>query len=116
MQASEHPAAEWLAIGRLDDIPVLGSRVVETRHGPVAVFRNGADELFALLDRCPHQGGPLSEGMVHGRLVTCPLHAWHIHLDRGEAKAPDQGCVPRFEIRRDGEYLYLNPSAISVER
>ena len=115
MQASEHPAAEWLAIGRLDDIPVLGSRVVETRHGPVAVFRNGADELFALLDRCPHQGGPLSEGMVHGRLVTCPLHAWHIHLDRGEAKAPDQGCVPRFEIRRDGEYLYLNPSPISAE-
>jgi assimilatory nitrate reductase catalytic subunit len=94
-------ANKWTPTGfpsvSLDDIPVLGARVVETAHGPVAVFRNSADELFALLDRCPHKGGPLSEGMVHGRLVTCPLHAWHIHLDKGEAKAPDVGCVPRFE-------------------
>lgn len=115
---SAHPQpgldnADWLPIGRLDDIPRLGSRVVETAHGPVAVFRNGADEVFALMDRCPHQGGPLSEGQVHGRLVTCPLHAWNIQLDKGEARAPDQGCVPRFDVKRVGEALYLNPEPVS---
>lgn len=112
MQAEPTPDTDWLRVGRLDDIPRPGARVVETAHGPVAVFRNGADEVFALLDRCPHQGGPLSEGMVHGRLVTCPLHQWNIHLDKGEAKAPDHGCVPRFQVKEaDGE-LYLNPEPV----
>ena len=102
----------WLAVGRLDDIPRLGARVVETAHGPVAVFRNGADEVFALLDRCPHQGGPLSEGQVHGRLVTCPLHQWNIHMDKGEAKAPDVGCVPRFEVHNEDGELFLKPEPV----
>ncbi|MCP1675339.1 nitrite reductase (NADH) small subunit [Natronocella acetinitrilica] len=110
--AKDANTSDWLAIGHLDDIPVLGARVVETPHGPVAVFRNSADEVYALLDRCPHRGGPLSEGMVHGRLVTCPLHAWNIHLDQGEAKAPDKGCVPRFEVHRDGDRLYLDPNPV----
>ncbi len=105
--------AQWLPVGRLDDIPRLGARVVETAHGPVAVFRNGTDEVFALLDRCPHQGGPLSEGQVHGRLVTCPLHQWNIHLDKGAARAPDVGCVPRFEVRNDDGDLYLNPEPLT---
>lgn len=113
MQSAPRTNDDWLAIGRLEDIPMLGARVVETANGPVAVFRNSADEVFALLDRCPHKGGPLSEGMVHGRLVTCPLHAWNIHLDKGEARAPDQGCVPRFEIRNDAGNLYLNPEPLA---
>ena len=98
---------QWTELGSPDDIPALGSRVVETARGPVAVFKNGAGELFALLNRCPHQGGPLSEGIVHGRFVTCPLHSWHIHLDRGEAKAPDVGCVPRFPVKVEDGVLYL---------
>lgn len=106
----------WLLIGRIEDIPVLGARVVETAHGPVAVFRNSADEIFALQDRCPHQGGPLSEGMVHGRLVTCPLHAWHIQLDKGEAKAPDVGCVPRFKVRIEAGEIHLNTTPIAAGR
>ncbi|MEX0729603.1 MAG: nitrite reductase small subunit NirD [Aquisalimonadaceae bacterium] len=114
MQAAKTMDTNWLSIGRIEDIPVLGARVVETAHGPVAVFRNSADEIFALLDRCPHQGGPLSEGMVHGRVVTCPLHAWHIHLDKGEAKAPDVGCVPKFEVRLEGDEIHLNPNPIEA--
>lgn len=112
MEASSNDYSGWLQVGRLQDIPRPGARAVDTAHGRVAVFRNGADEVFALLDRCPHQGGPLSEGQVHDRLVTCPLHAWKIHLDKGEAKAPDQGCVPRFEVRQDGDNLYLNPEPL----
>ncbi len=91
--------ANWQAVGALASIPRQGARVVRTLHGDVAVFRNSADEVFALLDRCPHRGGPLSEGIVHGRLVSCPLHAWQVHLDSGDAKAPDVGCVPRFPVK-----------------
>lgn len=98
---------QWTELGSPDKIPKLGSRVVETARGPVAVFKNGDGELFALLNRCPHQGGPLSEGIVHGRLVTCPLHSWHIQLDRGEAKAPDRGCVPRFPVKVERGTVYL---------
>ncbi|MCC5858283.1 MAG: nitrite reductase small subunit NirD [Ectothiorhodospiraceae bacterium] len=113
MEAANKCEPTWIAIGTLDDIPAPGARVVETAHGPVAVFRTSADEVFALLDRCPHKGGPLSEGMVHGRLVTCPLHAWHIHLDEGAAKAPDVGCVPRFQVRQEGRQLYLNTEPLA---
>lgn len=112
------PETAWTAVGALHSIPQLGARVVRTLHGDVAVFRNSSDEVFALLDRCPHRGGPLSEGIVHGRLVSCPLHAWQVQLDSGEAKAPDIGCVPRFPVKVvAGEvYLGLQPLAESRSR
>jgi len=83
----------WIEVGALDEVPVLGSRVVLTPRGPVAVFRTADDEVFALYDRCPHKGGPLSQGIVHGRAVACPLHNWTISLESGEAAAPDKGCA-----------------------
>ena len=90
----------WKRICHLDDIPVLGARRVQRAQGlEVAVFRTEADEVFALLDRCPHKGGPLSQGLVFGSSVACPLHNWTIGLDDGCAKAPDQGCTPRFAVR-----------------
>jgi len=91
--------AEWLDIGTLDDIPRQGARTVGTPHGDIAVFRTLGDEVFALDDRCPHKGGPLSQGIVHGRSVTCPLHNWVIDLASGEAVAPDHGCVKRVPVR-----------------
>jgi nitrite reductase (NADH) small subunit len=73
--------------------------VVRAPDGDVAVFRNAEDEAFALLNRCPHMGGPLAEGMVYGRVVTCPLHNWCVELHTGQAVAPDQGCVPRYPVK-----------------
>jgi nitrite reductase (NADH) small subunit len=83
----------WIEVGRLDDIPRKGARTVATAQGTIAVFRTADDRLFALVDRCPHKGGPLSEGIVHGQRVTCPLHNWVIELESGAAVAPDQGCA-----------------------
>lgn len=81
----------------LTDIPVLGSRVVKSeKHGDIAIFRTSDDEVFALHDKCPHKGGPLSQGIVAGRQVTCPLHSWKIELDSGNAVAPDVGCSRPF--------------------
>jgi nitrite reductase (NADH) small subunit len=74
----------------------------------VAVFRNDQDQIFALLDRCPHKGGPLSQGIVFGTSVACPLHNWTIGLDDGCARAPDEGCTPRFSVKVEGGNVYLN--------
>lgn len=95
---------EWTAICRIDDIPRLGARRVARARGlDVAVFRNDQDQVFALLDRCPHKGGPLSQGIVLGTTVACPLHNWAIGLADGCAQAPDEGCTPRFATQvQDG--------------
>ncbi len=99
----------WTHICRVQDIPVLGSRRVPRARGiDVALFRNSVDEVFALLDRCPHKGGPLSQGIVFGRSVACPLHNWTIGLDNGCAKEPDEGCTPAFQVKQqDGEVWLL---------
>ncbi len=97
----------WIEIGRLDDIPRLGSRVVRTGHGDIAVFRTAADAVFALRDHCPHRGGPLSQGIVFGHTVACPLHNWCIDLNNGQALAPDEGCTPHYPVRVEREVIYL---------
>lgn len=91
--------SDWITIGKLEDIPKLGSRVVSTDDGDIAVFRTSDDTIFALRDHCPHQGGPLSQGMVYGHAVACPLHNWSIDLETGEAVAPDQGCSHSYPVR-----------------
>lgn len=100
--------SEWLEVGRLEDIPRLGARVVRTPDGDIAVFRTAGDEVFALRDRCPHKGGPLSQGIVHDRAVTCPMHNWCIHLDSGEARAPDEGITNRYSVRVENGTIYLS--------
>ena len=92
--------SDWIPICRVDDIPRLGARRVQRPRGTaVALFRTADDRVFALLDRCPHKGGPLSQGIVFGEHVACPLHNWAIALADGEARAPDVGCTPRFAVR-----------------
>ena len=105
--------SEWKAICRIDDIPVLGARCVSRKNGmDVAVFRTEQDEVFALLDRCPHKGGPLSQGIVFGNHVACPLHNWHIGLGTGQAAAPDEGCTPTFQVKLDQGVVHLKQSEI----
>lgn len=94
-------------IGALEDIPPLGSRIIKSPHGNIAVFRTADDQVFALQDRCPHKGGPLSQGIVHGHRVTCPLHNWIIALENGEAVAPDVGCAKSYPVRIDNGRLLL---------
>ena len=99
---------DWIEIGILDDIPRQGARVVRRVDGDIAVFRTLNDEVFALRDKCPHKGGPLSQGIVHGNKVACPLHDWKINLDTGMAVAPDAGCAARFPVRIDGGKVFLS--------
>ena len=102
----------WLDVGSLSAIPRRGARVVKTPAGPIAVFRTSADRVFALRDRCPHRGGPLSQGIVFGTRVACPLHDWVIELGSGTARAPDEGAVETFAVRVEDERVLIEvPSA-----
>jgi nitrite reductase (NADH) small subunit len=107
--------SEWKTICRVEDIPVLGSRRVARPQGmDVAVFRNDQDQVFALLDRCPHKGGPLSQGIVFGTSVACPLHNWTIGLDSGCARAPDAGCTPRFAVKVEAGVVQLDAQELAT--
>jgi nitrite reductase (NADH) small subunit len=101
--------SDWTPICQVQDIPVLGARRVARARGcEVAVFRNAQDKVFALLDRCPHKGGPLSQGIVFGETVACPLHNWSIGLTDGCAKAPDAGNTPRFAVKVEAGVVHLD--------
>ncbi|WP_342619182.1 nitrite reductase small subunit NirD [Rhodoferax sp. GW822-FHT02A01] len=113
MSKLHNTSNEWALICALTDIPVLGSRRVARAQGlDVAVFRNSQDEVFALLDRCPHKGGPLSQGIVFGTHVACPLHNWSIGLCDGQASAPDEGCTPKFSVKLEGGQVYLKAAEL----
>ncbi|HQQ71356.1 MAG TPA: nitrite reductase small subunit NirD [Alicycliphilus sp.] len=104
----------WKYICQVSDIPSQGARRVARPQGlEVALFRTSDDEVFALLDRCPHKGGPLSQGMVFGRSVACPLHNWTIGLCSGQASAPDEGCTPAFQIRVEDGAVYLDAAELA---
>jgi nitrite reductase (NADH) small subunit len=98
----------WIPIGNLSDIPRRGARCVETPEGKIAVFRTADDRVFAIDDHCPHKGGPLSQGIVHGAAVTCPLHNWVISLETGKALGADEGCVRTIPVKVEGDTLFIS--------
>ena len=105
----------WVTVCKLQDIPVLGARRVQRAQGmDVALFRNEAGDVFALLDRCPHKGGPLSQGIVTEQGVACPLHNWTIDLRTGQAAAPDEGQAPVFQVQREGDTVLLNAHELAT--
>jgi nitrite reductase [NAD(P)H] small subunit len=107
-------SAIWQAACRVDDVPPLGARRIAREEGlAVAVFRGADDRIFALLDRCPHKGGPLSQGIVFGDSVACPLHNWTISLIDGQARAPDIGCAVSFACKVEDGTVYLDADELA---
>lgn len=103
----------WIDVGALDDVPRQGARLIKTPAGCVAVFRTEDDRIFALDDRCPHKNGPLSQGIVHGASVTCPLHNWVISLETGRAEGADEGETKTFPVRSEGGRILLEASRLA---
>lgn len=101
----------WEFIGSISDIPRRGARCVKTLQGKVAVFRTEEDRVFAIEDHCPHKGGPLSQGIVHGTAVTCPLHNWVISFETGKALGADEGSVRTIPVKIDGERIFIAAAA-----
>ena len=106
----------WTDIGALTDIPVQGARVIKTHGGCVALFRTADDRVFALNDSCPHKGGPLSEGIVHGDRVTCPLHNWVFDLNTGVAQGADVGSVATYDVRLEGGRIFMDASQLAARQ
>ena len=100
--------SNWIKVVALEEIPMLGSRVVDAEDMQVAVFRTSGDMVFAIKNACPHKGGPLSEGIVHGTSVTCPLHNWKIDLASGEALGPDEGCSNVFPVKIENGQVFVD--------
>lgn len=108
-RSSTAAVRRWAPVCRLEELPLLGARRVERAQGmPVALFRTATHRVYALLDRCPHKAGPLSQGIVHGEHVTCPLHNWNIALADGSATAPDEGRTPGFAVKVQGGQVFLD--------
>ncbi len=105
--ARDQVGDNWLDVGMLRDIPRRGARQVVTPWMPIALIRTIDDRVFAIEDRCPHKKGPLSQGIVHGSAVTCPLHNWVIGLESGQVLGPDSGCVKTLAVRNVDGRLYL---------
>ncbi|QOF03456.1 nitrite reductase small subunit NirD [Xanthomonas campestris] len=98
----------WVRVCALQELPELGARVLDVEGlPPIAIFRTASDQVFALRDRCPHKGGPLSQGIVAGEAVTCPLHGWAIALQSGQACAPDVGCAPRYPVKVEAGAVWI---------
>ena len=105
--ALKQETENWVEIVAMEDIPALGSRVIKTDTMNIAVFRTAGDEVFAMKDECPHKQGPLSQGIVHGTSVTCPLHNWKIDLASGEALGPDEGCTNVYPVKIENGIVYI---------
>jgi nitrite reductase (NADH) small subunit len=103
---------QWIDVGAIDDVPLRGSRVVATPNGDIALFKTAGARVFALWDKCPHKGGPLSQGIVHDDSVTCPLHNWVIGLETGDVKGPDQGCARKVAVMIEAGRIHLDASAL----
>ena len=97
----------WVEIGPLTDIAPLGARTIKHAGGDIAVFRTRDDKIFALDNKCPHKGGPLSDGIVHGCRITCPLHNWVLELETGLAVAPDEGRAKTWPVKVEDGMIYV---------
>ena len=104
---------EWLDIGEVSQVSPGNARTLPVQGGEeIAVFHTLDNQFYALINKCPHKAGPLSEGIVHGHVVTCPLHNWNISLKTGEALGEDSGCVPTIPLRVDAGRIYLLREAV----
>ena len=100
--------AKWLDIGPITQIePGMAATLPVEGGDEIAVFHTMRGEFYALVNKCPHKAGPLSQGIVHGDSVTCPLHNWRISLRSGQALGDDEGCVPTIPVKVDAGRIYL---------
>jgi len=103
---------DWIQLGAITAVPMRGARCVNTPNGKIAVFRTAENQVYAIENRCPHKGGPLSEGIVHGSSVTCPLHNWVFDLATGEAQGADEGRVRTFPVKVENGLIYIAPDVL----
>ena len=98
---------KWYRITEIENIPFMGSRKVEISEIEIAIFKTRDGSIFAINNICPHKKGKLSDGLVHDKQVTCPLHNWEIDLSSGKALGNDSGCTGIYETKIEDGIVYL---------
>jgi len=93
--------ATKVLVGNISDIDVKSSRKLSVENIDIAIFHLSDGSVLAVENKCPHKGGLLSEGMVCGDKVHCPLHDWRIDLRSGKVQEPDDGCITTFPTEID---------------
>ena len=93
----------WIRVARSESIPPREGRAALINGKEIAIFNLG-DRFLAVDNRCPHQNGPLCDGIVAGDAVVCPLHAWKVNLETGTVMRPinQNDCVRTYATRVDG--------------
>ena len=107
MTKKDRNMSNWTEVTPLDSIPALGSRIIETSTDNIAIFKGKDNTIYAIKDACPHKNGPLSQGIMHGDSVTCPLHNWKISLTSGKALGADEGCTNIYETKVEDGMVFL---------
>lgn len=112
----------WIRIATTDSFPRREGRAVAVGGRELAIFNLGpstalgaGDRFVAVENRCPHQGGPLADGIVSGCTVVCPLHAWKVRLDTGTVDRPAaaDACVHTFTTRVEDGIVMVQLPAIA---
>jgi nitrite reductase (NADH) small subunit len=118
-------SVHWIRVTPIENVPPREGRAVLLGDREIALFNlgpstelGGGDRFLATDNRCPHQGGPLCDGIVTGTSVVCPLHAWKVSLATGRVERPTHGkdhCVSTYPARvEDGVVLIGLPAASSA--
>jgi len=100
----------WIEVGLADEIPLKSCLAADINGKPVAIFNvNGT--FYAVADRCPHEGAPLSRGSVRKNRIVCALHNWSFPLLHPDEGAP-RDKLPRYRVRvEDGRLFVEDPEA-----
>jgi nitrite reductase (NADH) small subunit len=106
---------QWVRVTNCSNIPLREGRSVRIGSREIAIFNLG-DRFLAVENRCPHKGGPLSEGIVSGNVVVCPLHSWKIDLECGAVKKPTDvlTCAKIFSTRVEDGIVSIEMPVASV--
>lgn len=100
---------EFIRCAKKQDIPESEGVVSEVEGKRIAIF-NVAGNFCAISNVCPHRGGPLGEGELVGKVVTCPWHGWQFDVTTGANPENAKVTVPRYEIRLEGEDVLIKLS------
>lgn len=103
-----------IEVASIADLSVgIGKKIIIAGE-EIALFKQKDGTVNAIKNSCPHKGGPLSEGIVSGEHIFCPLHDWKINLNDGKVQEPDTGCVETYKVEIVNEKIYIYVDVIDV--
>ncbi|OLN23927.1 nitrite reductase [Domibacillus antri] len=98
---------EKVKAASFQEMPEKIGQTIRIGSVEIALFKLADGHVRAIENRCPHKGGVLAQGIVSGEHVFCPMHDWRINTTDGKAAAPDHGCVKTYDVKIEGDDVYI---------